>query len=56
MFINESTDRTCEACGDEVDVLHAGFENVTPLLCADCRRQVALDEERHELDELAAAA
>jgi hypothetical protein len=53
MLINESTDRHCEACGDEVDVLHAGFENVTPLLCPDCKLQLFFDEER---EEVAAAA
>lgn len=49
MLINELTHPTCEACGDEIDVLDAGFEPVTPLLCPDCRLQLVFDGERQEI-------
>jgi hypothetical protein len=46
MLINELTDRQCEACGDEVDVLDAGFEPILPLLCPDCSLLLLFDQER----------
>ena len=53
MLINELTHPTCEACGDEINVLDPAVEPVTPLLCPDCRLQLAFDEEHLEVAEAA---
>lgn len=49
MLINELVHPTCEACGDDIDVLDADFEPVTPLLCLDCQLQLAYDEQHQEI-------
>ncbi len=49
MFINDLTDLDCEACGEAVDVVAAGFEPVVPLLCERCLAQLVDDEDVPEI-------
>ena len=49
MLINELSDLTCEACGDEVDVLDPAFAPLTPLLCHDCHELICLEESEVEM-------